>query len=92
MITVSAGVITSMNQIYLKIQDGGSGISETNLPHIFETFWRQDESHTTPGFGLGLPIAKKIINKFGGTIKVESEVARGSIFTIMLPIASRSQS
>jgi PAS domain S-box-containing protein len=88
MITVSTGV--ENNQVYLSISDTGPGISETSLPHIFETFWRQDEAHTTPGLGLGLPIAKKIIEKFGGTIKVESEVAKGSTFTIMMPIANNS--
>ena len=85
MITVSTSV--ENDQVYLKISDTGPGISAEQLPHIFETFWRQDQAHTTPGFGLGLPIAKKIIEKFGGSIAVESEGAKGSTFSVVLPIA-----
>ncbi|MBX3086475.1 MAG: PAS domain S-box protein [Anaerolineae bacterium] len=71
--------------IRVVICDTGSGISEANLAHIFETFWRRDEVHTTPGFGLGLPIAQKIIEIHDGSIEVESEVGKGSTFSVILP-------
>lgn len=71
----------------IEVEDTGIGISEAALPHIFELFWRQDESHTTPGLGLGLSITQKIIHMHGGKIKVKSEVGKGSLFRIVLPIS-----
>ncbi len=73
--------------IAIEIQDNGVGISPEAQTHIFERFWRQDQAHTTPGFGLGLPIAQKIIEQHGGTIRVESAVGTGSTFTLRLPIS-----
>ena len=72
----------------ITITDTGIGISESALPRIFERFYRSDEAHSTPGFGLGLPIAQKIIELHGGHIEVQSEIAKGSRFTIYLPINS----
>ncbi|HEX2905781.1 MAG TPA: PAS domain S-box protein, partial [Phototrophicaceae bacterium] len=74
-------------QVVVTIQDTGTGIKPESLAYIFDTFFREDSSHSTPGFGLGLPIAKKIINQHGGTIEVESELGKGSIFRVILPIA-----
>lgn len=72
--------------LFVEIRDNGVGISEEMLPHIFDTFWRQDGAHSTPGFGLGLPIAQRIIERHGGTISVESVVDKGSTFTVILPV------
>jgi PAS domain S-box-containing protein len=85
-ITIAAGA--SDQQVWLEIRDTGSGISADALPHIFKTFWRQDTAHSTPGFGLGLPIAQKIIEQHGGEITVTSEINRGTCFRITLPAAS----
>jgi PAS domain S-box-containing protein len=68
------------------IADTGVGITREALPRIFERFYRSDEAHSTSGFGLGLPIAQKIIESHGGHIEVQSEVGSGSHFTIYLPI------
>jgi len=73
--------------IQIEIGDSGPGISEEMLPRIFETFWRQDTAHSTPGFGLGLPIAQKIIERHGGKITVESEEGQGTTVRVCLPIA-----
>ncbi len=73
------------DQICVEISDTGTGIEAADLPHIFETFWRQDAVHTTPGFGLGLPIARRIVEQLGGTIMVESTVEKGSCFRVTLP-------
>ncbi len=73
------------DHIRLEISDTGTGILEADLPRIFDTFWRQDEAHSTPGFGLGLPIAQKIIQMHSGRIDVVSAVGKGSTFTIFLP-------
>ena len=83
-ITVTMRRIDS--HICIDISDTGIGISGQDLPQIFQTFWRKDEAHSTPGFGLGLPIAQKIIEKHDGTITVESKVGQGTTVLIKLPI------
>lgn len=83
-ITVTAGTITGY--LWLDVQDTGLGIAEADLPRIFETFWRQDEAHTTPGLGLGLPIAQKIIATHGGTLQVRSAIGQGTTIRIILPM------
>lgn len=71
----------------IEIQDTGTGIADHELPHIFQRFWRSDDAHTTPGFGLGLPIARQIVEQHGGKIEVKTTPGRGSIFTVLLPAA-----
>ena len=71
----------------LEVKDHGVGISEKDLPHIFDKFYRGDKSRTKDGYGLGLSIAKSIVEKIGGKIKVESKVGHGSVFTVQLPEA-----
>ncbi len=72
--------IASSIRIY--IRDNGRGIVSEDLYHIFERFYRSRNSSDTQGAGLGLPIAKSIIEAHGGTIEVSSEVARGTVFTL----------
>lgn len=74
----------------LEIRDSGVGISAEDLPRIFDTFYRVDKARSTRGFGLGLPIARKIIERHNGIITAESEPGRGSAFRIALPIADPS--
>lgn len=71
-------------QVILEIQDTGSGIDPETLPHIFERFYRADQAHSTSGFGLGLPIAQKIVERHDGRIEVDSQVGKGSTFRIVL--------
>ena len=68
------------DQIVVKIEDNGSGISKEYLPYIFESFYRTDSSRNsqTGGSGLGLSIVKKIINEHGGKTWAESEVGEGT--------------
>ncbi|MEP6986527.1 MAG: HAMP domain-containing sensor histidine kinase, partial [Chloroflexota bacterium] len=75
-------------QVLLSIADNGIGISEESLPHIFERFYRVDGARTTStgGSGLGLPIAKKIIEEHNGSISVESKPNQGTTFMIKLPL------
>lgn len=74
---------------HIEIQDSGDGMSEEQLTHIFERFYRGDASRPrnmlTGGNGLGLAIARAIIERHGGTISVKSTVGVGSTFTISLP-------
>jgi signal transduction histidine kinase len=74
--------------VRITFQDHGPGIPATDLPHIFQRFYRGDPSRTraTGGFGLGLAISKALIEAYGGSIKAESEVGKGTRMTVELPI------
>ena len=69
------------------VADTGIGISSENLPHIFDRFWRVDRARTRKagGSGLGLSIARSIVEAHGGTLEVESELGKGSTFEVLLP-------
>jgi len=82
-ITVNAQIRDAF--IVISVQDNGEGIEEEYLTRIFETFWRADDAHSTPGLGLGLSIAQRIVEKHGGHIAVESVPGQGSTFTVWLP-------
>lgn len=65
--------------------DQGPGISPDQLEHIFDRFYRGEAHPAVPGFGLGLAIAKALIEGQGGSISVESQVGRGSVVQVRLP-------
>lgn len=72
--------------IKIVITDTGQGIEADDLPHIFNRFYRADKSRSTPGSGIGLTIARQIVEDYGGTIRAESEgVGKGSSFEIIFP-------
>lgn len=86
---VSVTLESEYGHATLKVQDHGVGIKPNDLPHVFNRFYRADESRSkekTEGFGLGLSIAKKIVEAHSGTIHAESS-GDGSIFTVKLPLA-----
>jgi two-component system, OmpR family, heavy metal sensor histidine kinase CusS len=74
----------------IEIRDSGIGISEKDLPHIFERFYRADQARSREpgGSGLGLAIARWIVDLHGGLIEAESKLGGGSVFKISLPVAS----
>jgi signal transduction histidine kinase len=71
--------------VEIRVQDFGEGIPSEKLEHIFDRFYRGDEISTIQGFGLGLPIAKSLVERQAGTIKMESEVGKGSTLIIDFP-------
>jgi signal transduction histidine kinase len=74
-------------QIGVQIRDQGQGISQTDLPHIFEQFYTVDRSRQGSGTGLGLAIARRIVEAHGGAIVASSKgEGKGAMFTIHLPI------
>jgi signal transduction histidine kinase len=80
------------NRAYIEIEDSGRGIPPADLPKIFEPFYRVDEdrSRATGGTGLGLSIVKTLVEGMNGTLKVQSKLGQGSIFTVSLPIRGKS--
>ncbi len=72
--------------VRIKVNDTGAGIASDDLPFIFDRFWRGDKSRSgRTNSGLGLAIAKQLIQAHGGTIEVQSEVGKGTSFIIELP-------
>ena len=73
--------------VALGVADTGSGIDPEHLPHVFDRFWRADQSRTrdTGGSGLGLAICHQLVDALGGSIVVESTLDVGTTFTIRLP-------
>lgn len=81
-------LFTHLRRVVIQVEDNGIGIPATDLPYIFERFYRVDtvRSRQTGGFGLGLSIAQQIVQAHGGQLTASSVVGQGSIFQIELPL------
>ena len=77
-------------EIILTVSDTGIGIAPDELPHLFERFHRVEGAHgrTDEGTGIGLALVQELVKLHGGTISVESEQGKGSIFTVRLPLGA----
>lgn len=86
---IDVTVKCTRTSVIIKVADNGIGISEEHLPNIFDRFYRIDSSRTLTnlhGYGLGLSLAKKIVENHRGSIKVSSELSKGTTFIIKLPL------
>ena len=74
---------------WLRIEDTGPGIPEHARPHVFDRFYQADPTHAAGrGFGIGLAIVKKICDRYGWPIELDSEPGRGTRISLRLPVAS----
>ncbi|MGA2192622.1 MAG: ATP-binding protein [Nitrospirota bacterium] len=79
--------------IAIMVSDTGHGISKNDMPYIFEQYFRAKSARKVPkGSGLGLSIVKAVVESHGGTVDVESEESKGSVFTLRLPLHNHSKS
>jgi signal transduction histidine kinase len=87
--TITVAAKQQDNWVEINVADTGEGIPAKDLPNIFERFYRVDKSRTraTGGSGLGLTIAKRLVEAHGGKIEVQSEVGKGSLFSFTIPIS-----
>lgn len=78
----------------LLIKDTGAGIPESDIPHIFEPFWRGEErpQTQTAGAGLGLPLARSLARMMGGDVTLQQTGHEGSLFCVMFPFQTTSSS
>ena len=86
--TITVDVAVDTESARLEVSDTGSGISDPDLPHIFERFYRADKSRdpASGGAGLGLAIVKRIVDLHGGRISVKSAVGLGTNFLVVFPV------
>lgn len=83
---IAVSVVLWEMYVEIKVADTGKGISESNQAAIFRRFYREEEVHEQQGVGIGLYLAREIVTRQGGYIKVVSESGQGSAFSIMLPV------
>ncbi|MCA0458719.1 MAG: PAS domain S-box protein [Chloroflexi bacterium] len=86
-ITVTTGFDATKGEVSLRVEDTGMGISEADIPHLFTRFYRGEKAGQSniPGTGLGLSIVKEIVDLHRGRIAVESQIGKGTTFTVYLP-------
>ncbi|MFW6169831.1 MAG: ATP-binding protein [Planctomycetota bacterium] len=88
---VDLRVMVAENRLTVIVQDTGVGISQEDIPRLFDKFFRSDNPRVREetGSGLGLSLVKEVVQMHGGTVDVESELNQGTRFTIQLPIGGR---
>ncbi len=79
------------DEVLVRVEDEGIGIEEDELPFIFDSFHRARDAEKREGFGLGLASVKAIVEGHGGRVTVDSELGKGSVFTVILPKKRKGQ-
>lgn len=87
--SITVRVMSQGREVIVSVADDGPGVSPENLPHLFERFWRGDRTRrrATGGSGLGLTIARSLVEAHGGRIWAQSVEGQGSTFTFALPVS-----
>ena len=85
--SVTMTVCTDASEAVLEVSDTGPGIPAEEVPHVFDRFWRGGDPTRAPGTGLGLPVARALVEGHGGRIDLASEVGVGTTVTIRLALA-----
>lgn len=85
--TITVQVTSGDHEVWIAVQDTGSGISDDDLPHVFERFWRSkvSKAQSTRNTGIGLAISRRLVELQGGKIVAESQLGVGSTFRFSLP-------
>jgi signal transduction histidine kinase len=78
------------DRVQLSVEDDGSGIASEDLPRVFDPFFRADPARSGPGAGLGLALAKRIVEALGGRISAERAAGKGARFAVELPLSKTS--
>ena len=92
--TPSGGKVTvslseTRDSVIFKVTDSGAGIAKSDLPKIYDRFYRAERSRGTPGSGLGLSLVRAVVTFYGGDIDCRSEPGSGTVFTVTLPRRKR---
>ncbi|MEO9176743.1 MAG: ATP-binding protein [Gaiellales bacterium] len=85
---VEVGVRGRAGEVEIAVSDTGVGIAPEHLPHVFERFFRGEQSRSSPGSGLGLAVVKHIVEAHGGRARAESRAGEGAVVRLALPEAS----
>ena len=77
--------------IFIEIEDSGQGIPKSEFENIFQVYYSTKVDKVNSSFGLGLAISKNVMKKYDGEILVESEIGKGTTFTIKLPVGKQEK-
>jgi len=86
--TITLQVTPESDHALISVTDTGTGIEPKHIPHLFDRFYQIQKSEMQPGSGVGLSLAKELIELHGGQIQVESMVGKGSKFSVTVPLAA----
>jgi two-component system phosphate regulon sensor histidine kinase PhoR len=80
------------NQLHVSVTDSGIGIAASDLPRVFERFYKVDQSRASGGTGLGLALVKHAVEAHGGSVRAESRLGEGSTFSFVIPLTTTASS